>query len=219
MEESLIKFFKSIYSGYLYIKSSPSIKFTFLILITIQTMFSIIIVSVPMIAHTILKIPANMSGVYIVIPAGLGSMIGAFYIPSFLKNMWRKRSLIEISLLMLSMLIFVENISCLLSSLFYQYHCLVYRNFLFGNIFYRCFYSFTDFLQEHTHNNYKGRIFGNMWFVITIITIIPLIFFGVITEIFGIKLVLFSVSVVCFLMYYFSKYGSFNLINKSDYEI
>ncbi len=212
LEESLIKFFKSIYSGYLYIKSSSSIMFTFLILIIIQIMFSIILVSVPMIAHSILKIPANMSGIYIVIPAGLGSMLGAFYIPSFLRNMWRKRSLIEISLLMLSILIFVETFIVYYLPYFINIIVSAIVIFFLGVFFTGVFIPSQTFLQEHTHDNYKGRIFGNMWFIITIVTIIPLIFFGVITEIFGIKLVLFSVSGVCFLMYYFSKKGSFRLI-------
>jgi len=209
IEDSLIMFFKSIYSGYKYIKSSKNILITFLTLISIQVVFSIVIVSVPTIAEKILRIPANLSGIYIVIPAGLGSMLGAVYIPIFLKNKWRKRRLIETSLLVLSILIFSE--------IFIVYYLPSIINiivsgviiFFLGIFFTGIIIPSQTFLQEHTHDTYQGRIFGNMWFITTIATIIPVIFYGVITEMFGIKLVMFSISLLCFLMYYLSKKEAF----------
>lgn len=204
-EESIKMFFQSIYSGYKFIKSSKNILMTFSILIIVQIMFSIIIVSVPMIAKTVIKIPASLSGVYLVIPAGIGSMLGAFNIPAFLKNKWRKKYLIRRSLLLLSILIFLETfvvyylpspVNIIVSAVIV---------FFLGIFFTGVYIPAQTFLQESTPNNYKGRIFGNMWFVTTISTIIPLIFYGVITEIFGIRFVMVSISIVCFLMYYLSK--------------
>ncbi len=219
IEESLISFFKSIYSGYKYIRSSKNILLTFLILITMQIMFSIIIVSVPMIGQNILNISANLSGIYIVIPAGLGSLFGAIYIPTFLKNNWRKKHLIETSLLTLAILMFIETYIVYLLPYFINLIISSVVIFFMGIFFSGIFIPAQTFLQEHTHDIYKGRIFGNMWFITTIATIIPLIFYGAITELFGIKLVLFSVSIICFLMYYFSKNGTFKLIKKTDHEI
>jgi len=140
-----------------------------------------------------------------VIPAGIGSMLGAFNIPAFLKNKWRKKYLIRRSLLLLSILIFLETfvvyylpspVNIIVSAVIV---------FFLGIFFTGVYIPAQTFLQESTPNNYKGRIFGNMWFVTTISTIIPLIFYGVITEIFGIRFVMVSISIVCFLMYYLSK--------------
>lgn len=219
LEESLIGFFKTIYSGYKYIRSSKNILLTFLILITIQIMFSIIMVSVPLIGKNILKIEPNLTGIYIVIPAGIGSLLGALNIPSFLKNKWRKKYIIETSLLMIAILIFLETF---VVSMVPHYFNLILSSlilFFMGVFFSGIYIPSQTFLQEQTHNEYKGRIFGNMSFISTFSTIIPLIFYGAITEMFGIKFVLLSVSLICFLMFTFSKNGSFNLIKKKEYEL
>lgn len=47
------------------------------------------------------------------------------------------------------------------------------------------------FLQEKTPGGMRGRVFGNYWFLATVATVFPVIFSGVITEIFGIRLLLF----------------------------
>lgn len=219
LEKSLVGFFKSIYIGYKYIKSSNNILQTFFILITIQIMFSIIVISVPMIAQTVLKVPANLSGIYLVIPAGLGSIIGAYYIPTFIKNRWRKRHLIEISLLILSILIFIETYVIYLLPYFVNIIVSGVVIFFLGIFFTGIIIPAQTFLQENTPNIFKGRIFGNMLFITTILTIIPLIFYGAISEIFGIRFVLFTISIVCFSIYYFSKHRSLKIFKNNEYGV
>jgi len=51
------------------------------------------------------------------------------------------------------------------------------------------------FLQEKTPDDYRGRVFGNFWFLVTIATIFPVIFSGTLTEIFGIKILLFVLAI------------------------
>ncbi|MEK7111745.1 MAG: hypothetical protein AAB875_00295, partial [Patescibacteria group bacterium] len=43
------------------------------------------------------------------------------------------------------------------------------------------------FLQEATPGGMRGRVFGNFWFLVTIATIVPVIFSGTITELLGIR--------------------------------
>src|SRR3989344_3231511 len=108
VENGIISFFQSIYSGYKYIRTNKNIFITLAVLISVQIMYSIIVISVPTISETLLDVPAKLSGVFLVIPAGIGSMLGAIYIPMFLKNKWRKRRLVEPSLLVIAPLLFTE---------------------------------------------------------------------------------------------------------------
>lgn len=216
IEDSIVTFFRSIYSGYKYIKTSKNILITFLTLILIQVLFSIVVISVPTIAEKILKISAGLSGIYIVIPAGLGSMLGAIYIPLFLKNKWRKRKLIETSLMILSILMFLEVFLVFYLPPVVNIIVSAVIIFFLGIFFTGIIIPSQTFLQEHTHDTYKGRIFGNMWFITTIATIIPVIFYGVITEIFGIKFVMLTISLICFLMYYLSKKETFKIYNRFE---
>ena len=213
-ENHLLEFFKSIFNVYTYIKSNKNILFTFLTIIFVQVIFSIVIISVPSIAENILKISANLSGIYIVIPAGLGSLIGAIYIPTFLKNKWRKKNLIETSFIVMSILLFLETVIVYYIPSYLNIIISAVLIFFLGVFFTGIIIPSQTFLQENAHESYKGRIFGNMLFITTIATIIPVIFYGAITEIIGIRLVLFLISILCFLVYYFSKYKKFNIINE-----
>ena len=216
LENHIIEFFKSIFSGYEYIRANKNILFTFLTLIFVQVIFSIVIISVPTISENILKFSANLSGIYIVIPAALGSLTGAIYIPKFLRNKWRKKNLIEISFITMSILLFVETVIVYYIPLYFNIIISAVLIFFLGVFFTGIIIPSQTFLQENTHDTYKGRIFGNMWFITTIATIIPVIFYGAITEIIGIRLVLFLISILCLIVYYFSKNRIFKIINNDQ---
>ena len=52
------------------------------------------------------------------------------------------------------------------------------------------------YLQEVTPEDLMGRVFGNIWFITTVVTVIPVLFSATITEIFGVRLLLFILGVV-----------------------
>jgi MFS family permease len=51
------------------------------------------------------------------------------------------------------------------------------------------------FLQEKTPGGYRGRVFGNYWFIVTIATIFPVIFSGTLAELFGVKTLMATITV------------------------
>jgi len=69
------------------------------------------------------------------------------------------------------------------------------------------------FLQEVTPENLRGRIFGNMWFLITITQVIPIIFSGALVEILGIKSLLLIISLFSIGIFYFSKKSGEKLLS------
>ena len=70
------------------------------------------------------------------------------------------------------------------------------------------------YLQEVTPEWLRGRVFGNLWFLVTIVTIFPVIFSGVITEIFGIRSLLAIMAIGSLGVYAYSSIKGQNIIEE-----
>ncbi|HLE48676.1 MAG TPA: MFS transporter [Patescibacteria group bacterium] len=211
-ENSFIQFFKTLFEGYSYLKNKKFIYIPFFLLLGIQACFAVVIVCVPIIARDILKVDTNLSGVLLVVPAGIGAVIGAAYFPKFLKIGWRKRNLIEIGSMTLGILFTVY-------SLFLGYLPPMIRiivsfiMIMFVGVFFIALIIPTQtFLQEVTPEGLRGRIFGNMWFLITITQVLPIVFSGALVELFGVRLLLIIIASYCWAIFYFSKKSDIKLL-------
>lgn len=178
-EKVLKAFFDSILEGYEYIKGKKSILLPLLLLLGIQAGLAIAIISLPVIATQILNISVNLAGIYIVIPIGIGALLGSVYVSKMLKGGLRKRKLIEICLgvVGISMLLFIIGVPYLSEFLI----ILIGFGFIGINI------PTLTYLQETTPPHLRGRVFGNLWFLVTIVTVFPVLFSGAITELFGVR--------------------------------
>lgn len=195
--EDLIKvFFEHILEGYRFIKKMKSVLYPLGLLFVIQVGLTIVTANLPVIASEILNVPTNLAGLYIVVPAGIGATIGTVLINKLVKNKWRKKLMIEIGLglLGLSVLGLVYG-NLYIAPLFVV---LVGVGFITVNI------PTLTFLQEVTPEWLRGRVFGNLFFLITISTIFPVIFSGVISEFFGVKTLLTILAVGVILILAFS---------------
>lgn len=86
LDKLLITFFKSIYEGYVFIKSHKAILFPLLLLMAMQVSSAIIIVNLPVIATEILNVSVNYVGLLVVVPAGIGALIGSIIVPKGLQK-------------------------------------------------------------------------------------------------------------------------------------
>lgn len=181
--EDLIKvFFEHILEGYRFIKKMKSILYPLGLMFVIQVGLTIVTANLPIIALEILKVPSNLAGLYIVVPAGIGATIGTLLINRLVKNKWRKKLIIEVGLFLLGFSILGIVYGNLVLSLIFI--LLVGIGFVTVNI------PTLTFLQEVTPVWLRGRVFGNLFFLITVSTIFPVIFSGIVTEFFGIKMLL-----------------------------
>ena len=76
-----------------------------LLLIGFQVAVQISLIQVPVFAKTVLSIPLNLSGVFMLVPVSMGAIIGAFFIPKILRKDVRKKTIIDYSLITLYNLI------------------------------------------------------------------------------------------------------------------
>lgn len=195
-EQLMKKFFSHIVAGYQFIKNRKSIFYPIALLFIIQAGLSIITANLPIISKEILHVSTDYVGLLVVVPAGIGATLGSIAIGKLLKNNFRKKQIIDIGLALLGFSVFALIFGKLISTPILV--ILVGAGFVAVNI-----PTFT-FLQEVTPVWLRGRVFGNLWFLITIATILPIIFSGVISEFFGVKTLLTILSFVIILILLFS---------------
>lgn len=211
LEKGVLKFFREIIEGYRFIKDTKSIFFPFMLLIGLQVALSVIVVSIPVIASEIVKVKPSLSGLVIGAPTSIGALIGTILVSKFLNKKIRKKLVIEMSLFAFSVSILV--LSSVVSAMpFWIGRTLSVISFAVAG----CSYvggliPTLTYLQEVTPKDLLGRVFGNIWFITTVVTVVPVLFSATITEILGVNLMLdllgiLGVSVVFFERFFRNKF-------------
>jgi MFS family permease len=212
-EKVLKTFFDTIIEGYTFIRTNKAVLFPLLILLGIQSVLAIMTVNLPVIAAQILGISVNYSGVSVVVPAGIGALIGAVYIPSLIKKGWRKKILIEAGLLLTTLAIITISLVVPLLPVALRVAITSFLIVLVGIAFVAVDIPALTFLQESTPNWFRGRVFGNLWFMSAIVTMLPVLFSGAVSEIFGVRTLLSLMAVGIFFIFLYSKKWGQGLIS------
>jgi MFS family permease len=206
--EDLIKvFFDHILEGYRFIKKMKSVLYPLGLLFVIQVGLTIVTANLPVIASQILQVPTNLAGLYIVVPAGIGALFGSLLVSKLTKSKWRKKKIINVGLAILGFSVLGLVYGNLITSSIFV--VLVGMGFIAVNI------PTLTFLQEVTPEWLRGRVFGNLFFLITISTIFPVIFSGVISEFFGVKTLLTILALGVILILTFSLHKGQKLIQEN----
>jgi MFS family permease len=189
-DKAVIAYFENIYSGYIFIKENKFVLAPFIILVCMQVTLAVITVNAPVLTLEILKIPMSLAGVLLVVPAGIGAILGSLIIPRLMSKGVRKIRIIKYALTILALSLFLN---VFIFSIFSE----VIRILLSLSILIISGFSYIGiliptqtFLQQKTPFGLRGRVFGNYWFLVTVISILPVIVSGTITEIFGIKVLM-----------------------------
>jgi MFS family permease len=204
-DKLLLTFFRTIYDGYKYIKENKTILYPILLLLGVQVSLAMVIVILPLVATQILKVSVNLAGILVVVPAGIGALVGSLLISRNLRKTWRKKFVIESSAALLAMgLLFIIF---LIPYLNVTWRVILEPVFMFimGMGFVGMTIPTITFLQESTPTWLRGRVFGNFWFLSTIATVFPVLLSGVITEFFGVRTLLMFITLCAIFVFYFSK--------------
>lgn len=219
-EKKIVRFFEKIAEGYLFIKQNRAVLMPFLLLMGLQISLAIAVINLPVLATDILKINLDTAGVGLVAPAGLGAGLAAILVPGLIKKGWRKKRIIETFLMSITVSIFLFTF--LISEISGTVRIILAAIMIIaiGMSFVGIIIPSLTYLQEATPGGLRGRVFGNFWFLVTVATILPVIFSGVLTEIFGIRLLFLLLAAFAFVTFFVSKkfgqkmlLNSFNLSN------
>ncbi len=206
-EDKMADFFYQIKRGYLFIRNTKRVLYPFILLLALQVITAVIVTNLPRIATDIVNITPGQSGFLVVLPAGVGAVAGTLMISDLLNKGMRKRKIIFVSFGILA-------ISTALAATLVPLVNISWARIIFGIIL----FAFTGFsvvgvlvpsityLQESTPKELLGRVFGNFWFLTTIVTILPVLFSATVTDLLGVKVLLISVSAACFSVLFYSYY-------------
>lgn len=217
-EKAIFDFFEKIIEGYRYIKANKLILIPLLLLLVLHASSILVVVNIPIMAKQIFKIDMNLAGLLIAAPAGLGAAIGAFIVPKKLKKGWRKVKVIEASFMLLTLNLFVYAFIIPEVNGVVKLVISVVNILLTGFSAVGILIPTQTFLQENIPDGLRGRVFGNYWFLATIVTVFPVIFSGTITELFGARLFIFLLMMASLSLLVFIKKQGKNYI-KSEFNI
>lgn len=186
------------------------ISHSFLLLSLSQILILVIAVIGPGFATTVLKIPVNTFPILFVMPAALGMGIGAFFLTNYLHIISKDR-VINVGLFMTAFAIVllpygekivsigpVQNLNHYLPQVVQlsKLHFMTVLAFLsgFANAF--VFVPANTLIQEETSDEVRGKIYGALNSLISLLSLLPIIVVGSFADLFGVATVLVSISIV-----------------------
>ena len=195
IEDSVEDFILSALAGVKFIRNDKSIYYPLILIIMMQIILSVVTISIPQITAEIIGLPVSLAGL-VVIPTAVGTISGAVLVPKLIRRGWRKIVIIKNSMAGVSLLILGVVLVSFLGNLNTRLilNCLLVTGVGFS--FIGIMVPTQTFLQEHTPKEYFGRVFGNMWFIVTILTVVPLLTMGMIAELFSMRSVLLVLSLL-----------------------
>lgn len=207
-EKAFMKFFKRIAEGYRYIKDNNYILAPLSLMLILHIAAVVVAVNIPIMAKEIFKVRVDLAGLLIGVPGGIGALIGGLTIPKVLKRGVRKIKVIETSFIIITASLIAYTFIVPQLSGFKSIYLGVFTTILAGFAFVGVLIPAQTFLQEETPKKFRGRVFGNYWFLATIATVFPVIFSGTISELFGIKFLLALLTVLPLsILFFIKKYG------------
>ncbi|OGM04880.1 hypothetical protein A3E15_01440 [Candidatus Woesebacteria bacterium RIFCSPHIGHO2_12_FULL_42_9] len=191
LEKGLLDFFGRIIEGYNFIKENRKVLAPFILLLSCQIAMWVAVVNMPALLLSILGISVSTGIVFAATSSGLGAITSSIFVSKLLRAKTRKKKIIDTSFMVLTFSLF------LLGFLVPEFEG-VLRLFIAFPLFFMSGFSFVGiivpaitFLQASTPGGFRGRVFGNFWFLSTIATLFPIIFSGALSELFGVKFLIF----------------------------
>jgi len=218
-EAKLANFFVKIKEGYSFIRGHKDVLFPFLLLIALHVALIIVTTNLPAMAQDLLRISPSYAGFLIAVPAGIGAALGTLTITKVMKKEVRKKSIIEIGLVVMGTAIWATAI--LLPQLTTPLTRIVASVVLFmaaGASFVAVVVPAQTYIQEKTPDALMGRVFGNFWFLATIATIFPVMFSATISDVLGVRTLLFLLGFLAFLALTISLKEGQKIIENQEYQ-
>lgn len=211
-EKGFSKFFEQIIEGYNFIKNTREVLFPFLLLLGVQVILAVIVVNLPRLSTDIVHISPGSSGFLVVVPAGIGAILGTLAITKLIGEKIEKKQIILASVSMLALAILVAGlivpylnpqwVRVLVSVILFVFAGLGAVGTLVPSI---------TILQEKTPKDLLGRVFGNFWFLTTLATVIPVLFSATITDLLGVQFLFIILGMACWGVVIFSYYKLKNI--------
>ncbi|NMB91685.1 MFS transporter [candidate division WWE3 bacterium] len=211
IENTLLDFLKEVINGYKFIKNNKNILYPLIFISAIDVCSTIFALNVPAIAKQVLNTKIEDAAILIVTPVLLGTILGVLVFPKLLGKTLRKKTLVENSLILVVVsLVSLTAIGFVNSWI--RLALIPVSSIIFGLAFMGIFIPVQTYLQEAAPKNMLGRIFGNIWFIVTLASIIPLTLSASIIELLGARSLVFAMIIFAL----FSRFSLHKFLEKLD---
>lgn len=211
------EFWGEVKEGYLFIREEPAILFPLMLLAFAQIMITPLVILAPSYAINVLGLDLLDAGLALVLPFGVGALMGVQLAVWVLRRM-RKKRLINFALIWATLCLFVLS---LIVPFIQEWRLplAVLSVFFLGLSYVSCIIPAQTLIQEKTPEEFRGRVFGVLGFVVNLAIILPLLVTAAVADILGVTWTIFMVAVAIGIIWFFSlrepyTYGS--LIIKQD---
>jgi len=205
-EGKIYRFFGKIKEGYVFIRHKKTIFYPFFFLMWLHVSLSILVVNMPEIGATVIRTKPSLAGAFILAPGGLGALAGTFTVSRLLAREFRKKKIIDTALLMLSLAFMTVALVVPSIEFWAGRLVLIFIFFMVGFSYVSALIPALTFLQMRTPKKLMGRIFGNFWFLTMAVTLLPVLFSATVTEVLGIRPLLFLIGAIAGLILIVSKF-------------
>ena len=174
---------KGMGEGYRFIKSQPRVLYPFLFYVFFQMLIGVCIVLFPSLAREILSIDVKDAGLAVLLPVGLGALVGTFYVNRKIKT-WGRKNLISVGWLLSGscFLILALIIPRIVLAPFFAFLVLLFLGI--GGVL--VIITSLTMIQENTPEGIRGRVLGTLSTLMIISTYLPVFVLATITDFFGV---------------------------------
>jgi DHA3 family macrolide efflux protein-like MFS transporter len=184
IENQLSGFLNEVINGYRFISANKAILFPLVLISGLEVAATIIVLNIPAMAQQLFGLKIEDAAILVVTPALLGTVLAVYNLPKLMRRKIRKIVFIKYSLLIMSLsLVGLMFVGFLPSGA--RIILIPIISLCLGASFIGASVPTQTFIQEVTPKDMLGRIFGNIWFLITLATIIPLTLSASLTELIG----------------------------------
>lgn len=188
------EFWDRVKEGYLFIREKSTVLFPLILIVISEIIVGILAVLTPSFATEILSIELLDAGLILVFPAGLGALVGVQGVVWALRRI-RKKKVISFGLFLMTFGLFcfsliIPNLPIL------KTQAAVAVVFLLGIGFVSLIIPTQTLIQETTPEEFRGRVFGVLGFLITIAAILPVLLTATIADLLGVNWIMFIVALL-----------------------
>lgn len=186
-EKDIAQFFTDFAEGYSYVKNNKGVLGPLIIVIGCQVFITIISTSLPTFTQEILSMDITHAGSTLIVPAAVGAIISTVLMPNLMKK-FRARYLVGSGLLIAALGLIGLSLLAYLPLL--RVPSAVGLAVMLGVSVAAILIPSQSLLQERTPELLRGRIFGQLGFMMILATTIPIISSAAIADFLGISVLM-----------------------------
>jgi MFS family permease len=215
-EANLASFWRKVSQGYHFIHSEPLVFLPLALLLFFQVFLGILVTILPSFGREILAISVEDTAPLLIVPAGLGALAGIFLLPSLLVKR-RKKELVEAGMILASFTL------CLMGTVLIrqgEWRLILgpILTFLLGLAAVLTLVPCQTLIQEKTPASLRGRVFGALNFLMTLVTLPPLLVAATVVDLLGVTHLILLVGLSTFLIYLYSRWQGDNALIPTNHR-